>query len=100
MEIFKESDIEDILTIQLHKYIKILCGFALNRLYNISYGNKYLLDFGMLISENKKIVLYGAGSVGCDYYDIINKTSNIEVIKWIDKNFKSKAGNVESVESI
>lgn len=100
IEIFKGNKFENSLLEQLNKYIKVLCGFALNRLYNISFGNKYTFDFGMLLNKKNRIVLYGAGRVGCDYIEVLEKSSNIEVVRWVDKNYLNKPKNVSPVDSI
>lgn len=38
--------------------------------------------------KEKKIVLYGAGEVGKDYYAQIAKYENCDIVAWVDKNPK------------
>ena len=48
---------------------------------------KYLSTyFNLLIG--KKIVLYGAGVVGWDFYRLHQKTRDLEIVLWVDKNWK------------
>lgn len=44
------------------------------------------------IIENSKIVLYGAGNVGIDYYKQLMKTKNIELVAWVDKYIRKLKG--------
>jgi glycosyltransferase involved in cell wall biosynthesis len=36
--------------------------------------------------QNKRIVLYGAGNVGRDYYSQFSRYTNCDIVAWIDKN--------------
>lgn len=53
--------------------------------------------------QNKKIIIFGAGIVGRDYYSQISRYNNCEIVAWID-NFSSKYNydyiRIESVEKI
>lgn len=48
---------------------------------------RYLFPFGK-IATGSKIVIYGAGSVGQQFFLQIAKTQYCEVIHWIDRKFK------------
>jgi FlaA1/EpsC-like NDP-sugar epimerase len=50
--------------------------------------------------EKKKIVLYGAGAVGKDYYNQLTKRSDCEVVLWVDKNWKMHTYRFLPVKSI
>ncbi len=55
------------------------------------------------VGYNKRIILYGAGNLGKSYKQQIddNENSGIQIIKWVDKDYKNKKDfGVESVDSI
>lgn len=37
--------------------------------------------------DGKKIIIYGAGKVGYNYYTQISRTANCDIVDWVDKNF-------------
>lgn len=45
--------------------------------------------------EGKRIVIYGAGGVGRDYYKQIRKYNKCEVVAWIDKDISKSTDMVE-----
>lgn len=47
--------------------------------------NKYVLDMSVLFKGVIRIILYGAGVVGRDYYESLKASQNINVCAWIDK---------------
>ena len=52
---------------------------------------------------DKKIVMYGAGGVGYDYYRQLYDYARCQVVAWVDSNyskFKYKEGTVQPVEDI
>lgn len=50
--------------------------------------------------ENKKIVLYGAGAVGKDYYRQICKYGYCKLVGWTDKNWKKYSSLGNNIMSI
>ena len=46
----------------------------------------YLKDINALIG--KRVVIYGAGRVGCDYYTQLRKYQNIKIVAWLDSNWQ------------
>ena len=58
---------------------------------------KWIFPFGK-VEKDEKIILYGAGQVGKDYYKQITKTAYCKVILWVDKNVNKE--NIMSVDSI
>lgn len=57
----------------------------------------------MNLLKNKKVILYGAGAVGKDYYRLNEKTRESEIILWVDSNWsflQENGMNVEPVEAI
>lgn len=53
--------------------------------------------------KGKRIVIYGAGNVGRDYYDQLSKYSMCRIVGWIDRNYAEyhyAYAKVESVEKL
>lgn len=46
---------------------------------------RYIFPFYNMLN-GKRIVLYGAGVVGCNYYWQIRKSNEIDLVLWVDKN--------------
>lgn len=64
--------------------------------------DNYLFPF-QLVPQNSHIVLYGAGNVGKQFYHQITTTKYVEIVKWVDKNYKMCSGSgipVSAVETI
>ena len=77
----------EILLQELNQYSKLL--FTLR---NISYfdqcsNGRYLLPFGG-IEENTKVIIYGAGRVGQGIYRYLSDTQKIQVVDWLDTDFR------------
>ena len=69
------------------------------KLYNIIF---YKLDFTERLAD-RKIVVYGAGAVGYDYYRQLKHEPRCQVVNWVDKNFSKyhyKEGKVNPVENL
>lgn len=61
----------------------------------------YLRDTTFLF--NKRIVIYGAGRVGLDYYTQLCKYKHINLVAWIDSNWKKcdiDCANVEGTDQL
>ena len=41
-----------------------------------------------IVPQGSKVVLYGAGNIGKNYYTQIHKNKYIEIVKWVDKNYE------------
>ncbi|MGN0316420.1 MAG: glycosyltransferase [Lachnospira sp.] len=53
--------------------------------------------------KNKRIALYGAGEVGCNYYRVLSKTSDCKDVLWVDKDDEKIAksnGLINSVDKL
>lgn len=48
---------------------------------------------------NKKIILYGAGTVGKDYYAELSRNKKVDLVSWVDINYKSKKLDCRSIDS-
>lgn len=64
---------------------------------NLTYV-KYKLN--MFVDREEKIILYGAGNVGIDYYKQIRDIEEMHIVSWVDKYVKQIPGTDIMVESI
>jgi FlaA1/EpsC-like NDP-sugar epimerase len=53
-----------------------------------------------LVDKFSKIVLYGAGNVGCVYYRQIQYTKYCEVTAWVDRDYEKLNGGIENPDII
>lgn len=53
-----------------------------------------------LVDKFSKIVLYGAGKVGCAYYRQIQYTKYCEVTAWVDRDYEKLNGGIENPDII
>ena len=84
---FREHYLEDSLMKQLQMVIASRCymitslmGFA-----PFCQNVRYIFPFYNMLN-GKRIVLYGAGVVGCNYYWQIRKSNEIDLVLWVDKS--------------
>lgn len=49
---------------------------------------RYISPYINLLSQ-KRIVLYGAGVVGRDFYRLYRKTQDVDIVLWVDMNWKN-----------
>lgn len=103
--VFSKHSMKEELMTQLEKRIYIMVENGLNfkmgftRSIKIMYGFPYMDE----LLAGKRIVLYGAGRVGKDYYLQIKKAFKNEFLLWVDKeheNFQNVNMPVEPVASI
>lgn len=60
------------------------------RVFNCSYIEKL---------RGKKIVIYGAGAVGEDYYAQLRLYRDIDIVFWVDKNYQNIKNNFCKIDS-
>ena len=55
-----------------------------------------------MVPEHSRIILYGAGYVGNEYYKQIKMTEYCNIVAWIDKRYKDidNENRIEGVETI
>lgn len=87
---FNKHIYKDVLIYQLEKLVKELVDKGLN--YHMGFGINskkiiYKLPFTKLLRK-KKVILYGAGCVGKDYYTQL-KQVDCEIVLWVDKNYQN-----------
>lgn len=101
-KLFEKEEQRDRLLTQLDKYMVNTTIHGLNEKIGLSQKNlvkKYYLDESML-EKSKKVVLYGAGAVGKDYYRQLKSSTKIQVCAWVDTNYETYAKQGLAVESI
>ena len=78
---------------QLGKYLLQETKHAINNKLGLAMPGKpiciepYQLDPTAFWLQKKKVILYGAGKVGADYYKQIKDCMNMELCGWVDKNY-------------
>ena len=71
----------------------------IRKMFPLRYDYRYVGE----LAEGDRIILYGAGKVGRNYYYQLSSMKNISVVAWVDKRYKNmrKEGlNVSGVESV
>lgn len=106
-EVFEQHSDAGILMEQLNLYMLEFTLRGMNKHFGFGYGvvvPYYLPPYEVTASNHiRKIVLYGAGRVGQDYFRSFQIWGNAEVILWVDKqheNYRKKGMPVESVSAI
>lgn len=99
--IFNRTQYKDTLMKQLDYFYIKSAGYRSKKYKEYDYTeNNYLFPFDK-IQKGNKIVLYGAGPVGRTYYKQIKKLCYVEIILWVDKNYKDLNNSmVESTDEI
>lgn len=83
---FLQYEEKDILMLQLEGILSTRIATGLKRYYSF-LTNQYLFPYE-LIGQGSRIVLYGAGAVGRNFYKQILKNHYCEVILWVDKGYE------------
>lgn len=113
-KIFDEKKEREYLLWQLGKWLLRETHYAINSMlglttaenpiYKESYRlDSYKLDPSVFFLQKKKIILYGAGNVGTDYYKQLTDCANIELCGWVDREYEKyqeKELDVQPVEYI
>lgn len=91
------------------------CGQIKEEMYQFLYSNmlitlKRISTDGFQIAQyyypamdelhGKKIVLYGAGGVGRDYYSQLSRLADCEIVAWVDRNFDKCQNIYRKVEGM
>ena len=65
--------------------------------YNIHKGLGYIQYNIPNIEKlhSKRVVVYGAGTVGKSFINLLLADDNIEVVAWVDKKYKATEGNIK-----
>lgn len=88
---FKKSNYKDILLPKLDEWIwQMIQSAPLFMGFDVSKLNKpirYLNPYNNLLS-GKRVILYGAGAVGKDYYKLYQKNGEVDLVLWVDKEWE------------
>ncbi len=77
---------KEILMLQLERLISSRLTAGLSRYYSL-FIQKYLFPYE-LVSQGSSVVLYGAGTVGRDFYRQITKNHYCDIVLWVDSNYE------------
>lgn len=77
---------------QLENYIfasvKTAFRWKLGLSQNHLIESGYVLDSSVFLDGSKKVVLYGAGAVGRDYYALLQESCYIQICAWVDREWE------------
>ncbi len=93
-EIFETNEYNDMLLEELEKYY-VNCVNRKSQMTNKKVIERIDYFPFNIIGKNKKIILYGAGKIGCQYKKQNDDYNFTNIIMWVDKN---KAG--QSIEGM
>lgn len=99
--VFTELKNHRVLLRQLDKMIVSLTISGLNQIIGLSgsiYIPWYMFDINGL--EGKRIVLYGAGAVGKDYFFQIQRQTSIKLVLWVDQRYQELNMNNHKISDI
>lgn len=66
---------------------------------DIKTNRRYLFPFNK-VRVGAKIILYGCGVVGKDYYSQIMELNYCEIVAWVDQKFDEKKTEINRIESV
>lgn len=100
------SKVEKVFDEVLEEDIELKCELMRNCKENVAEleERKYYYRFSEnLIPEGYKIVLYGAGDIGTNYYHYIKEKGVYQLVAWVDEaaeKYRSHGKTVEDIETI
>ncbi|WP_314724798.1 glycosyltransferase [Enterocloster bolteae] len=100
-DVFKDLENHEVLLRQLDKMIVSLAINGLNYKIGLS-GSTYIpwYTFDIKGLDGKRIVLYGAGAVGKDYFFQIQRQTNIELVLWVDQKYQEMNINNYTIDDV
>lgn len=99
--IFKDDKRYPVLKKQLEYYYITLVSMRKQN-YNDRSRNEivYLFPFNK-VDKGSRIIIYGAGKVGLEYYEQVTSLQYCEIIQWVDKNYFNYEDNrIHDIKSI
>lgn len=100
-KIFIEKNIYHIFQYDMEKcyLIKTLCNLSeMESLYCYNINIYHFKNIEIL--NGKRVILYGAGKVGKDFYAQICKYTFCKIVAWVDKNYQNYCYDFTKVEDI
>ena len=81
---FKESNYFSVLLPQLEQYMRLMVWQKEPERF--IKANKHVFPFSK-VPKDAKIILYGAGLVGKNYFYQVQASNYCEIVSWVDKNY-------------
>lgn len=78
---------KELLMLQLEKLVSSRLTAGISRYYSL-FVQKYLFPYE-LVDRGSRVVLYGAGAVGRDFYRQIARNHYCEIVLWVDTNYET-----------
>ena len=99
--VFKDLENHEVLLRQLDKMIVSLAINGLNYKIGLS-GSTYIpwYTFDIKGLDGKRIVLYGAGAVGKDYFFQIQKQTSMKLVLWVDQKYQELSTDNHRVSDV
>lgn len=97
---FKEYGLWPKLRDGVHQIVGMFMYLALANLYGLNVGHQFPFD---KIPYGSRVVLYGAGAVGKDYYHALRGSGYATIVAWVDSdhdNKKKEGWDVSPVDNI
>lgn len=85
--IFENEDIHDEIRCQLKMYEKYLWVLRDISVFDKKDETNILMPFGN-IEKGKRIIIYGAGVVGQRIASYLKKRREVQIVGWVDRNYK------------
>lgn len=98
-QVFHGYPVEWKLERQLRLYMIHFVKMGLDKNFHLQCNNRYQLPYKQLL-DSKKIVLYGAGSVGRSYYEQLIEQDIWEIVLWVDKQGVGQIQNGHVISSV
>lgn len=84
--VYKDNGVYDVMERQLNVYRNYI--LALRKIdYFDAGGEKILVSYGGF-ERQSKVIIYGAGVIGQMIYKYVVSDKRLDVVKWLDKNYK------------
>lgn len=105
-KIFEGHKEREYLLRQLGKYLLQETKYAIDTKLGLTTLGKtifrefYRLDPSAFFEEKRKVILYGAGKVGSDYWKQLVDCMNIEFCGWVDKEYRKYQENELDVQPV
>lgn len=98
--IFEEFDVYEVLKQSLEKHFlrRLMC--VMKNIPSIAHSISLYSFNGIEELLGKRIVIYGAGNVGQDYYTQISKCEKCNIVGWLDGNYNQCNFNYREVQGM
>ena len=84
---FAKMGVGELLNGQADIYVKGFLLLAIKDFYQINLEEHFYLFPFDVISKGSRVILYGAGKVGCSYVECLKNRNYANLVAWIDKDY-------------